>query len=407
MKPKVIRSNDEYEAALSRIRALMDADPATVDEDELDLWATLVDLYEREHFRIDLPDPVAAIRFRMEQAGLRQADLVPFIGSRAKVSEVLNRKRGLSLKMIRALHKGLGIPAEVLLGEQYQSISLEDISLDWSRFPVGEMAKRGWFSGFGGTARHARDHAEELMRSLVKECGDIELQPALLRRHIRAGSSPDEYALLGWQFRVLALASREKLTTYKPGSVTLDFARELVRLSYFDQGPLLAKEYLAKIGIPLITERHLSGTHLDGAALTMAGRPIIALTLRYDRLDNFWFTICHELAHIALHLDDSPSDTFIDDLDVETSDEQEGATDAWAREALIDSKHWKHAPVRSSPAKSKVLQFAAELRISPAIIAGRIRNERNNYRILNSLVGHGAVRRLFDSPIDTRQCVTA
>lgn len=117
MIPKVIRNETDYDAALTRINELMDADPGTPQGDELELLVTLVELYEKVAHPIDLPGPVEAIKFRMEQAGLKQKDLIPFIGSRSKVSEVLSRRRPLSISMIRKLHHGLGIPAEVLLRE--------------------------------------------------------------------------------------------------------------------------------------------------------------------------------------------------------------------------------------------------------------------------------------------------
>jgi HTH-type transcriptional regulator / antitoxin HigA len=118
MIPKVIRTEEEYDRALQRIDALMDAEPGTPDGDELDLLATLVELYEEQAYPVDFPDPIEAIRFRMEQMGLKPKDLIPFIGSRSKVSEVLSRQRSLSITMIRKLHKELGIPADVLLKEQ-------------------------------------------------------------------------------------------------------------------------------------------------------------------------------------------------------------------------------------------------------------------------------------------------
>ena len=117
MKAKVIKTKAEYEAALDRIEKLMDAAPNTPQGDELDLISLLVHDYEEKTFPIDKPDPVAAIRFRMEQQGLAPKDLVPLLGSRSRVSEVLSGRRGLSLKMIRALVVGLRIPAELLLGE--------------------------------------------------------------------------------------------------------------------------------------------------------------------------------------------------------------------------------------------------------------------------------------------------
>ena len=114
---KLIKTHRDHLAALRRVGELMDARPGTSQGDELELLSVLVELYEKQHFPCELPDPVQAIRFRMDQAGLTPADLVPYIGSRSKVFEVLNRKRPLSIQMIRRLHKGLGIPAEVLVQE--------------------------------------------------------------------------------------------------------------------------------------------------------------------------------------------------------------------------------------------------------------------------------------------------
>jgi HTH-type transcriptional regulator/antitoxin HigA len=116
MKTKLIKTQKEYREALKRIEKLMDAKPRTPQGDELELLAALVDIYERQNEPIPPPDPIDAIRFRMEQEGFKPMDLVPFIGSRSRVSEVLSGRRPLTLKMIRSLHRGLGIPAEALLG---------------------------------------------------------------------------------------------------------------------------------------------------------------------------------------------------------------------------------------------------------------------------------------------------
>ena len=121
MQPKVIKTEAEYEVALARVAELMDAQPGSPDEQELELFALLVEQYEQEHFPIAPPDPVEAILFRMEQEGLTRKDLAAYIGSPSKVSEVLNRKRPLSLSMIRALHRGLGIPADILVQEPQSS----------------------------------------------------------------------------------------------------------------------------------------------------------------------------------------------------------------------------------------------------------------------------------------------
>jgi HTH-type transcriptional regulator/antitoxin HigA len=112
MEIKPIKSNRDYRAALNEIDRLMDARPNSAEGDRLDVLATLVEAWEEKHWPIDSPDPVEAILFAMEQRGLSRRDLEPFIGSRARVAEVLNHKRPLTLAMIRRLHDGLGIPAE-------------------------------------------------------------------------------------------------------------------------------------------------------------------------------------------------------------------------------------------------------------------------------------------------------
>lgn len=127
--PSVIKTDAQHEAALARLIKLVKAEPAagSKEENELELLAVLIEHYERTRFPIANPDPVEAIKFRMDQQGLSQKDLIPFIGSAPKVSEVLNRKRPLSLSMIRRLNDGLGIPLDLLLQEDEQS-SLTAIS---------------------------------------------------------------------------------------------------------------------------------------------------------------------------------------------------------------------------------------------------------------------------------------
>lgn len=119
MNIRPIHSETDYRAALGDIAALMESDPApgTPKGDRLDILATLVQAYEARHFPIDAPDPVEAIKFRMEQSGLSVKDLEPIIGRANRVYEVLSRKRPLTLAMIRRLHRSLGIPAEVLIAE--------------------------------------------------------------------------------------------------------------------------------------------------------------------------------------------------------------------------------------------------------------------------------------------------
>lgn len=112
-----IKTKSDHEKAMIRVEALWDAELNTPEGDELDVLVTLIEVFEKEHYPIDAPDPVAAIKFRMEQQGLEDADLVPMIGQRSKVSEVLNKKRKLSINMIRNLNSMLSIPLESLVSD--------------------------------------------------------------------------------------------------------------------------------------------------------------------------------------------------------------------------------------------------------------------------------------------------
>ena len=143
----------------------------------------------------------------------------------------------------------------------------------------------------------------------------------------------------------------------------------------------------------------LPKTYLDGAALRLDDeRPVIGLTLRYDRIDNFWFCLLHELAHVGRHMDNNEGDAFVDDLtlrkvDGGREDPREAQADEWAEEALIPRAIWETSVVRDQPTPMAVMNLAKTLQVHPAIIAGRIRYEQKNYRLLSQFVGTGEVRR--------------
>ena len=143
MKAKLIKSKKDYETALARIEEIFAAKPGTPEGDELDLLVTLVEIYEEKEYPIDLPDPLSAIRFRMEQQGLKAKDMIPYFGSASKVSEVLSGKRSLSLTMIRKLVSELGIPADVLVGATGTKLPSEAALAQGRQFPLAERVKRG------------------------------------------------------------------------------------------------------------------------------------------------------------------------------------------------------------------------------------------------------------------------
>ena len=402
---KPVRTESDYQAALARIDKLMDATPGSRKGKELDILADLVEFYETKHEPMGYPSPVAAIEFRMDQAGLSPRDLVPFIGSRAKVSEVLSGKRTLTMPMARALHEHLGIPAEVLLQKPGMTFDKPSTGIEWHRFPLKAMAKRGWIATVSDLAKHAK----ELIGDLIERAGGLTVAPAALYRkndHLRVNAKTDEHALKAWCWYVLATAN-EKLPTiaYRRGTVTLEFLKKVARLSPHAEGPRRAQKFLAKHGIPLVIVHHLNKTYLDGATLRLSdGRPVIGLTLRYDRIDNFWFCLLHELAHVGRHLDRNQGDTFIDDLSLRKMegtgvDSPETQADEWAEEALIPRAVWEASAIQRRPKPQAVLNLAHELHIHPAIVAGRVRYERQNYRLLTQFVGTGEVRQQFpDEP---------
>lgn len=393
---KVIKTEAEYEAALATIEALIDRDPKRGSEDaeRLELLTLLVQDYETKKFPLEAADPVEAILFRMEQQGLSQRDLVPYMGSRSKVSEVLTRKRELTLSMIRALHAGLGIPAEALLQEAGASV-LTETDIEWDRFPLREMAARGWIQA---STADIRERAEELVRGFLAPLGTYSLVPALYRKtNVRSARTVDERALAAWTAYALMRAQEESsVGPYRPGTVTLEFMRSVARLSTENNGPLVAREFLARHGIVVVVEPHFPRTHLDGAAMmTPSGTPVIGLTLRHDRLDNFWFCLLHEMVHVARHLEGGNSQ-FYDDLDTGTKgDPREVEADALAGEALIPEAVWRQSPARVLPSPEAAQNLASKLSIHPAIVAGRIQHESKNFKLLHQLVGRGEVRSLF------------
>ncbi len=400
-KLKPIRTEKDCAAALARIDALMDARPGSAEFDELDVLADLVELYESKHEPIGYPGSVAAIEFRMEQENLSPRDLIPFLGSRAKVSEVLSGKRAITMPMARALHEHLGIPADVLLSEPGVAPGDPLADMEWSRFPINAMVKLGWIPDRLNPA----PHAEEIIRGLIDRAGGPDVARAALYRkndHVRVNAKMDPYALKAWCWQVLAKANGKlPRVSYRRGTVTMDFLRKVARESRSEDGPRRAKDLLAKHGIPLVMVQHLPKTYLDGAVLRLGDdRPVIGLTLRYDRIDNFWFCLLHELAHVGRHLDNGQGNAFVDDLTLRRAeggreDPRETQADDWAEDALIPEAAWEASAVKDHPTPMSVMNLANALHIHPAVVAGRVRYERRNYRLLSQFVGTGEVRRQF------------
>ncbi|TSD06296.1 MAG: Uncharacterized protein Greene07147_155 [Parcubacteria group bacterium Greene0714_7] len=382
---KIIKTKEDCNRALLLIEGLVDRDPevGSVDADRLTLLTALVKDYESKNFPEHLPDPIEAIRFRMEQADLKPADLVPYIGTAARVSEILSGKRQLTLDMVRALSTGLGIPAKVLI--QKPSRNFE--SQNWDTALVRTMERRGYFG-----KKTLKEHDKsELVSGFFAMFGH--LQPTVLYRKTSFRSAPrtDNSALLAWGVRVLQKAAKMKVVTkYKKGTVNLSFMSALMQLSAKDKGPLLARDHLKKHGIKLIIEPHLPKTHLDGATFfAEKENPVIGLTIRHDRPDNFWFTLMHELGHVALHQDndiESFYDEALQDKDGVEIDSKEKEADTLAEESILPKSKWETSAAKTTPNQFSTEDLANELGVQIAIIAGMIRFKHKNFYYLNKIV---------------------
>lgn len=398
MNAKVIRSEEQHQEYLLEIQRLIACEPQPGSEmaERLELLSVLVEAYENQKYPIEAPDPISAILFRMQEQGLKQADLVPYFGTRSRVSEVLGRKRPLTVNMIRALSSGLGISTETLVGVEVTEVAQsEKGEVDWSSFPIKEMVARGWLQKL---ANKAAKSTEELVQGFISNVG-IEFGSTAFRRTLGgdAYSPATKYALYAWLARVIQKAREKKpaLGLFNRDQLSNSFMRELAQLSWFEHGPVLAVEFLEKHGIAVVVEPHLKGTLLDGAAMQDEdGTPVIGLTLRFDRLDNFWFTLLHEVAHLWKHVD--REETFLDNLDSSSDDRREVEANRIAKEALIPRVAWKRSDAYLNPSNMAIDMLSRELKIHPAIIAGRLRKERENYTIFNDLVGNGQVRKHFN-----------
>lgn len=393
---RLIASPAEAEARRAELEVLLRGQPrpGTAEAERAKLLAVLLERYESESLGPVRVDAVSAIEFRLEQLGLSPRALEPYIGARSRVSEVLSGRRALTRDMAQALHRGLGIPAEALLSDR--STALEDettADIEWHRFPLREMVRRGYLAGISDVRGQAAEALDRLRAFIA--VGGREMSPAYFRRtmHTRIGRALDGYALTAWTLRVLHRAIESpKVGTFDRARLTPEWFRSLARLSTTADMLPAVELYLATAGVVLVLEPHLPRTRLDGAAMRAPdGRGVVALTLRHARLDNFWFTLMHELAHLALHVGDEDESEavslYYDDLDVRTDLPQaEREADLFAREALVPSVAWHASSACYTPSADSIDTLAQQIGIHSAIVAGYAQFENNNYRMLRQVV---------------------
>jgi HTH-type transcriptional regulator/antitoxin HigA len=218
---------------------------------------------------------------------------------------------------------------------------------------------------------------------------------AMYRRQIRQRDFVDELAASAWLCRVMDRAMESPLSNFAINKLNDAAISHLVRLSPDSSGPVEAIRYLAKLGVTVVLENGLPGMRTDGASFMAKGiGPVIAMTLRHDRVDSFWFTLLHEIGHVLLHLADRPDEVFVDSLEEDETDESEleAEANAFAKDAFVPRDTWSRSDAFRFGTEPAVLELARKCSIHPAIVAGRLRFEKRKYTTLTHLLGAGQVR---------------
>jgi HTH-type transcriptional regulator/antitoxin HigA len=376
MTIRPIRTNEDYQSALKRAAALF-GQGSQKNRDELEVLQALIERWERSQHSIEAATPAQAIKFRMVQTGLSQRDLIPYLGSKSRVSEILNGQRQPTVDQIRALNQHLGIPVASLIGsfkhEPAAGPSSTSIAAEGALRRLGVMKAKESLAGFLSRSK-ASAPAVAMLRKTRTE---------------RTNAKTDMAALEAWCGAALV---RAEMITIKKVKISdpKKAARELAQLSILPDWQDQIVAALHRMGIVLVILEHLPGTFLDGAAMCRGdGVPVIVLTLRHDRLDNFWFTLLHEFAHVVCHLS-LDRQVILDDLDVTSSEAIEAEADSFARNALIPPAIWKQIDEDSST--EEVLEAAEKAGVHPSIAAGRWRFEHSDYRRFSKLIGRGEVK---------------
>lgn len=342
----------------------------------------------------DLKDlPKSLIKARIAN-GMTQSDLAARLG--LKMQQIqryeADEYSAASLKTLIRIATELNVS----ISGDVQIKAIDDPTLiEVKNYPFKQMFKRGWFGNFTGTLNDAIKDSQNLLANLFEQAGSDKLQYSLNRRLMRSNSQPNEYALNAWYARVLTRAKDQRLSVaFEKNLITSEWLRHLAQLSADENSLAKVPQILQAVGIRFIIEPVLDGTLLDGAALLLdKTHPVIALTLRYDRLDNFWFVLFHEIAHVVLHLN-SDVDAIFDDIDGKVSVLEKEADD-FALDALVPAEAWRTSLARFRPSEKTIINQAKTLGVHPAIIAGRIRRESGKYHQFTELVGQNRVRQQF------------
>lgn len=252
--------------------------------------------------------------------------------------------------------------------------------------------------------RHARirgwlesdEPHEDAVSQLVRYIANHVLRhgtPSLLRTGLNVVDHSGDWTLLSWKAQVTRVAEKiieEREPVYR--ALDVSWLVDLVRLSRLDDGPARARDLLLEHGIVLVIEPHITGMKVDGAAFLVDGVPVIGMTLLRDTLDNFWYTLLHEVGHVVLHYRTGLAAGFFDDVTSTEVDELEDEANTFASNLLIPNDLWTRSPARIAKAAGPVEKLAQQLGIHSAIVFGRIRMERRDYSLFSNKLGRGLIR---------------
>lgn len=325
--------------------------------------------------------------------GLSQKELARKLGLREQAIQryEAERYRSISLTNFQKVASVLDVSWKLDLSPAMASWgSSLDVPPKDARRVIRHARANGWLAKSEATDEDALDQLKRYVADHVVKHGT----PSLLRTGMNVRDDKQDWSLLSWKAQVTRRAEQiiqKQRLTYRPLEVS--WLLELVKLSRHEDGPVQARELLLQHGIVLVAEPQVPGMSVDGAAFLIDHIPVIGMTLLRDTIDNFWFTLMHEVGHVVLHYRTGLASGFFDDFKAPDIDEIEAEANDFAGNMLIPAEVWKRSPARIAKTAAPIERLSAQLGIHPAIIFGRLRMERDDYTIFSSKIGRGQIRK--------------
>jgi HTH-type transcriptional regulator/antitoxin HigA len=345
-------------------------------------------------------DPGVALIVARIAHGYSQRELARRLGLKEQQIQryEADRYRSISLSNYRKIAHVLGVGWEMKLsdgaiswpGSRWEAST--EINASVVRKIIKHAKDKHWFDD--DQARLDEDDSDNYLRRYITDHIINYGTPTLLRTGLNVERRVDDLMLLAWKSRVTRIAEQIiQNNKISDRGLHITWLRDLVHLSTYDDGPARARKLLVDQGIFLVAEPQIPGLQLDGAAFLLGDTPVIGMTLRRDTIDNFWFTLLHEIAHVILHSKIDLRSGFFDDIDNPNVDELEKEANDFASNLLISNERWLRSPARIAKSADTIENLAKELGVHPAIVFGRVQKERRDYAIFADKIGRGSVRK--------------